>query len=1554
MPNAEGHARLGPRGTPALTNPFAQATPSQPTVQNPFAKASNTQKKRSASPSFGQQKPTKPRPRDPFASADRDGERPTFSSNKNPPSAANTSKFGKPSQMTTAANGARKVAEFVQPAWPKRGNEAPVDSSGPNTQVNGKRNNEQQAGGKFKLSRTSPDSGTTPVRPGVKVRPRAAELNGGGDSDVDASTSSSHNGFATGIAAKIRRQLAKDNIRPPKWPRNPGSTAQRQAMDTFRELYRSYRDKARKSLVRAKLMDDPDKRISLDQATNFRGTCEDMCPEWEQVTRIVEMDVRLPEKREDDDGELVPDPGLMVKRLARSAAGQDAPLPMDVRSFPTLRQTLDYMIDELIPTDDDLVANHHFLWDRTRAIRIDFSVQRYAMTSDERKDLLYCLETIARFHVTSLHLMSYHKQDFTEQQELEQLSKTLISLKELYDDCAEQGIRCENEIEFRSYYILMNAMHPSLPEIVQSWGYDVAYSPQIRTAMALVQAFTNSTNLRGPLRPEDSTELALNIAAMYFDIVSNPSISYTMACFAEIHFCAVRQAILRILKTAYQRPRDGTKDITPVVVQKLMRFDTEMDTINFVETHGLRFVSDEGNGYLALNPGQPYIPKRGRHAYSQAIVEKKRGDRSLPQVIRETVFEPIPTQGSQHFDEDEESLFVRDSPQNSPLDSPRNISFSQTEDTTNESDRESSGITPPSSPPGSNSSPQPASEADTPVQSAALGGQTLSAKSAFGNFNAVSDAAPEPTSEISPLRDGQTTKPIASGDGKSQPTGSIFGQLGSPPGTSSSIFGTPAPPVAPANLGKYAVSQPTGLGASTPSTTLFGQPSSSSGTNQSVFGTLASNQNVGTKLNAENKPLDGRSDLATSGPAFSTNFQPTTLASEQITQQKPSGNQAESTAIHVPKKKVTFGGFTVIEPSVAQGTDPKPPVFASLNKERAAEPVPGSAIPAFQSNYTKPSTETAPNSPQVTSPTNDTTQQELSQPSPSPLFAGQSQPGKAHPGSSIFGNLPASALTLYIQFWNRLTSLIAETSGMPHAAPFSQMAPAQSAAGQLDVNVSSTTKPDGDLSKNMAANAGSGMQSGMIAPLGESNGEPRAEPQPKKDLMADFTRWFVLGDRGLMETHIEQALIEGILKGTIETFHAQEEERRRKEEDEKSWAEARAFRHKSLQVTYFYRWLETFRARRIVKRIQINKENARIWKLPENVAKRKAEAEAERDREVKKTKELIIRKSEQTISEAVRRRQSARTRRRPSSSEKSVEEALLATGVLRGVRDEKAAARHVARMDDDADVVSEMLPGEMRRLEFENNRRRRRGMHPLKQFPEPKTYKEGSKTAMLRALLQGNGRDSMSLSTGSLRRSTMSSSYRSSLGFNKSRVAKAEPKVSATGIYWKMKARGMVKMPDGHYLDESLALPMLQEGKRWPGIGNYGLPSADSPSSASPASLNRSRVSTPSRNGGILSRGTSKSPSIVDAEASGSGRIDRISDSTPTITGSQKRKRAGDCEVAELNAYPGSSPSQKKRARSGDSDGAESGESKEGGLTGDIAALMKRVEETITSSGPVT
>lgn len=444
---------------------------------------------------------------------------------------------------------------------------------------------------------------------------------------------------------EIRDQLRKDNLHPPAWPRQPGNPANRQAMEDHSEKYKKYQGRVRTSLIKAGLIDDPDVRKKLSDAIDFRGICQDMCPEGEKVSRIVEYDVKLAEKTTSPDGlEMWPNPDRMIKSFKRSAAGTDSPLPTEVRSPAALRRTVDYLIDDLLRSDENLPSQHNFLWDRTRAIRKDFIFQN-AMSAEERTDQIYCLENIARFHAVALHLLSqenFAAEDFSEQQEREQLGKTLLSLMQVYDECKDmEGVRMESEAEFRAYYLLFNAHDPFVMQQMQDWDDKFWFnSSEVQTAVTLIEAMQNVWNGRGPLRPQVALTTGSASFTTYFSVVEDRKVSYTMSCFAEIHFTQIRRQLLKSIHRSYGRVRDGPKDLTAKVLNSILRFDTEEQCVAFLEELEMDFSSDGADeAYLVVERRRSIPGKTIRQSFSGAMVERKRGGRPLPEVIHTTVFE---------------------------------------------------------------------------------------------------------------------------------------------------------------------------------------------------------------------------------------------------------------------------------------------------------------------------------------------------------------------------------------------------------------------------------------------------------------------------------------------------------------------------------------------------------------------------------------------------------------------------------------------------------------------------------------------------------------------------------------------------------------------------------------------------------------------------------------------------------------------------------------------------------------------------------------------------
>ena len=471
---------------------------------------------------------------------------------------------------------------------------------------------------------------------------------------------------ASDYAKAIFDQLEQDGVRAPEWPKDPGSQFQRSEMEIFVQKHKKYRDRARSSLIKANLIDDPEKQKSLSDAIDFKGICEEMCPEWEKMKRIIQHDVKHFEKGSGD----VPEPDLMVKALARSAAGQEAPLPMDVLSISACKRVVDYLLEDVLSGDNNLPVAHGFLWDRTRAVRRDF-VFHSRTTDEEKLDQIYCLEKIVRFHVLSLHLMSqngFPLADYSEKQEIEQLSKSLLSLQDIYKRCRKDGrVKPPNEAEFVAYSILLYARDPSALSRVYQWGkkmYDE--SKEVRTAIAIVEAIQNTWDLQGPEIGSAGDSLtpyttALPGYSMLFSILEDPEVSYTMACFGEIHFGWVRQSMLKTIHAAYWRPKTALREWTIQELKQLFRFDCEEEAVEFLQQHGVETNTNDNGERIMMLVQKGNIELRNiKQAFSKNIVEQKRGDASLQTILSRQVYQQSRSQAAADESSDDDSLFVSD------------------------------------------------------------------------------------------------------------------------------------------------------------------------------------------------------------------------------------------------------------------------------------------------------------------------------------------------------------------------------------------------------------------------------------------------------------------------------------------------------------------------------------------------------------------------------------------------------------------------------------------------------------------------------------------------------------------------------------------------------------------------------------------------------------------------------------------------------------------------------------------------------------------------------
>lgn len=296
----------------------------------------------------------------------------------------------------------------------------------------------------------------------------------------------------------------------------------------------------------------------------------------------------------------------MVKRFRRSAAGYDEQLPSDIRPPAVLKKTLDYLFDEVVGGPESLATVHKFVWDRTRGIRNDFSIQQVTKIAD-LKIAIECFERIARFHILALHQLSREgdQVEFDHHQEREQLNNTLLSLIYYYDDSRHRLVS-PNEAEFRAYCIIFEIQdqRPDLEDRAQNWPRPVLKDPRVQTALKLYAAAANTSDEQGPLRPRTPFTTAQANCGKFWQIVQSNAVSYVMACVAEIYFNLVRSAALEAIWIAYKGKRGGPTKMEDWGLEDLtfaLGFDNQDQTCSFCEDHELQVhEKDDGGRFVDL------------------------------------------------------------------------------------------------------------------------------------------------------------------------------------------------------------------------------------------------------------------------------------------------------------------------------------------------------------------------------------------------------------------------------------------------------------------------------------------------------------------------------------------------------------------------------------------------------------------------------------------------------------------------------------------------------------------------------------------------------------------------------------------------------------------------------------------------------------------------------------------------------------------------------------------------------------------------------------------
>lgn len=316
-----------------------------------------------------------------------------------------------------------------------------------------------------------------------------------------------------------------------------------------------------------------------------------MCPEKERSQRERLRDLAVFERLNANPGKS--SSSLAVKKFCRTISMKEVHTS-DIRPLSVLEDTLDYLMKLLDSPDHSFLVLHDFIFDRTRSIRQDLSMQNI------NNDQVICMyEKMVRFHVTSHHKLRRCEGDSTiiasiHHLNMEQLTKCLGSLYNLYDINRISDSIFDNEAEFRSLYVLLHleTQSHSAGESLSLWfsrlSSHIVSSKEMCFARRVLRSFRIGNFWR------------------FFHTIATEA-THLQLCVIEPYIIEVRAlAVACINSSGYKLHPYPLTSLSKILMIK------ELDLETFCNTCGLRTSQDDmGNKVLPTKQTGFSHPKEG-------------------------------------------------------------------------------------------------------------------------------------------------------------------------------------------------------------------------------------------------------------------------------------------------------------------------------------------------------------------------------------------------------------------------------------------------------------------------------------------------------------------------------------------------------------------------------------------------------------------------------------------------------------------------------------------------------------------------------------------------------------------------------------------------------------------------------------------------------------------------------------------------------------------------------------------------------------------------------
>ncbi|TYJ31338.1 hypothetical protein E1A91_A06G191300v1 [Gossypium mustelinum] len=361
----------------------------------------------------------------------------------------------------------------------------------------------------------------------------------------------------------------------------------------------------RKSETYAGINQQQEEQEAREDVGSIIGTCPFMCPDGERAQRERLRDLAVFERLHGDPRKT--SPSLAVKKFCRTISVKHVQAS-DVRPLAVLEDTLNYLLNLLDSSEHPFEVVHDFIFDRTRSIRQDLSMQHIV---NDRAICMYA--KMVKFHVIShQRLRNCTSSSISSLQYLnmEQLTKALASLYVLYEANRNNNFVYENEAnrnnnfvyeneaQFRSFYVLLHldSKNQQMEESLSYWF----------------------RNVPSPVMKSKEMHFARQVLRFYrmgnykrFLCTVSTESSYLQYCIIEPHVNEVRAlAISYINNCCYKLHPYPLEQLSKLLMMK------ELDVESLCHACGLEITSDDGeNKSLPTKQTTFSIPKGSLQSY---------------------------------------------------------------------------------------------------------------------------------------------------------------------------------------------------------------------------------------------------------------------------------------------------------------------------------------------------------------------------------------------------------------------------------------------------------------------------------------------------------------------------------------------------------------------------------------------------------------------------------------------------------------------------------------------------------------------------------------------------------------------------------------------------------------------------------------------------------------------------------------------------------------------------------------------------------------------------